>query len=208
MRKRLTSVVLVFAMLAALVTSGCSFGGRTVLSCKPDNLIGLREVKIGGGRVTMLFDKEQATRTDKTPFGALNEFFKNGNADGFHAVLFVDGKEQYETKFENITVDPENCTISFEFKGVRTSKITGFRITSSSKKFPFGKPDTNFEYCLIDLRESKLSVCTYVEESSGWDRPLSGYYARLSTITSQTYDKEKETWSDLEFKNERAEMWS
>lgn len=208
MKRLLLSVILLMSLLMSMLSSGCSFGGKTLFSCNPDNLIGVKEISIKGKTVTMLFDKDLATRTDRTPLGAMNGFFKNGNAEGFEVVLFVDGKEQKDNKIEPVTVDSGNCTISFEVKGVKTSKITGFSIQAKGAGFPFKALDNNFANCTVDLKESKLLVSTAVEESSGWNRPLAGYYARISSTYSQTYDKEKESWSDLEFKNGRAEMWS
>ena len=208
MKKIILTVILVFSIFAAVLSAGCSQSEKTLFSCKPDNLIGVNEIKIKGKTVTMFFDRELATRTDRTPLGAMNGFFKNGNAEGFEVVVFIDGKEQTDPKMEPVTVDAENCTISFEIKGVRASKLTGFRIQDKGPGFPFKALDNNFVNCTVDIKESKLSVSTAVEESSGWERPLAGYYARISTTYSQTYDKEKETWSDLQFKNGRTELWS
>lgn len=208
MKKFLMTVTLLLSILAAFLTAGCSLGEKTLFSCKPDNLIGVSEIKIKGKTVTMFFDKELATRTDRTPLCAMNGFFRNGNADGFEVVLFEGGKEQKDNKIEPVTVDSKNCTISFKIKGISISKLTGFRIQAKGPGFPFKALDNNFVECMVDLKGSKLSVSTAVEESSGWNRPLAGYYARISSTYSQTYDKEKESWSDLEFKNGRAEMWS
>lgn len=208
MKKIILTVMLVFSIFAAVLSAGCAQSEKMLFSCNPDNLIGVKEISIKGKTVTMLFDKDLATRTDRTPLGAMNGFFKNGNAEGFEVVLFVDGKEQKDNKIEPVTVDSGNCTISFEVKGVKTSKITGFRIQAKGPGFPFKALDNNFVECMVDLKGSKLSVSTAVEESSGWDRPLAGYYARISTTYSQTYDSEKESWSDLQFKNYRSELWS
>lgn len=199
MKRLLLSVILLMSLLMSILSSGCAFGGKTVFLSNPDNLTGIEEVKIGNGRVTLYFNKDMATRTGKTPFGAMRKFFETGNADDYHAILLIDEKWLYEKKLENITVDLNYHTISFKLEDVKNTNITGFKIRSNK---------TNFEEYGIEFKESKLSVMTSVEESSGWDRPLSGYYGKISTTYTQTYDKETNTWSDLEIKTSKTEMWS
>ena len=199
MKRLLLSVILLMSLLMSILSSGCAFGGKTVFLCNPDNLTGIEEVKIGNGRVTLYFNKDMATRTGKTPFGAMRKFFETGHADDYHAILLIDEKWLYEKKLENITVDLNYHTISFKLEDVKNTNITGFKIRSNK---------TNFEEYGIEFKESKLSVMTSVEESSGWDRPLSGYYGKISTTYTQTYDKETNTWSDLEIKTSKTEMWS
>ena len=199
MKRLLLSVILLMSLLMSMLSSGCDLGGKTVFLCNPDNLTGIEEVKIGNDRVTLYFNKDMATRTGKTPFGAMRKFFETGNADDYHAILLIDEKWLYEKKLENITVDLNYHTISFKLEDVKNTNITGFKIRSNK---------INFEEYGIEFNESKLSVMTSVEESSGWDRPLSGYYAKISTTYSQIYDKENGTWSDLEIKTSKSEMWS
>ena len=199
MKRLLLSVILLMSLLMSMLSSGCAFGGKTVFSCNPDNLTGIEEVRIGTDRVTLYFNKDMATRTGKTPFGAMRKFFETGNADDYHAILLIDEKWLYEKKLENITVDLNYHTISFKLEDVKNTNITGFKIRSNK---------ANFEEYGIEFKESKLSVMTSVEESSGFDRPLSGYYSKISTTYTQTYDKETNTWSDLDIKTSKTEMWS
>ena len=199
MRRSLLSLILLFSLLMSLLSSGCSFGGKTVFSCNPDNITGIEQVKIGNGRLTIYFDKKFASATDKTPYGSMNKFFKNGNADDFYVILITSGVPYYNYKIEKIYVDSENYTINFKFKDVNESVITGFIIMNK-------KPA--FENYTIDFKNSSLSVLTSVEESSGFDVPLSGYYCKTMTTCSQTYDKETDKWSEIKTDVSKAEMWS
>ena len=199
MKRSLLSVVLLFSLLMSLLSSGCSFGGKTVFSCNPDNLTGIEQVKIGKGRLTMYFDKKFASVTEKTPYGAMNKFFTNGNADDFYVILITSGVPYYNYKIEKIYVDSENYTINFKFKDVNESVITGFIIMNN-------KPA--FENYTVDFKNSSLSVLTSVEESTGFDRPLSGYYCKTMTTNSQTYDKDTDKWSEIKTDVSKAEMWS
>ena len=123
--KKIVAIMMVIMLLAI---TGCNLQyGKRIYSCNPDNRLGFKSAFIRGDHITFRFDEEYALR--EADFRTLKSVFESGEFPrGFSFWLVTDTGEQVVKTTDNLTVDTENMTISFDKRGVTANEVKGFSV--------------------------------------------------------------------------------
>ena len=126
--KNTKKIVAVMMVIMLLLCTGCFYRyGRSLYHFNPKNRLGFRAAYIRGDHITFTFDEEYALKEDGFP--NLKSVFESGEfPDNWSLTLKTDRDEYKVQDSDNLTVDSENMTISFDKQGATTYDVKGFTI--------------------------------------------------------------------------------
>ena len=197
MKRNALTLFIVAVIATVIFAAGCSAGGKKVFTCSSDNILGLESVKVSGNNMSLIFDSENAMRTDDPAYGVMREFFEKDNTKTYSATFFINGVENVYYPVDGIDINPVNKTITIDASGVELSNVTGLRIRDGMESY-----EINFE--AESITAHRITVDGY-----GFDVPLGGYYRWDGYDYEQAFDPGTNTWTPPEIETYLAgEMWT
>ena len=176
--KKIISVIMIMLFL---IVSGCDARyGRKVYSCNPANTLGFKAAYIKGEHITFVFDKEYAVSDDEE-YGHMRWIFNYSELpDDTYFYLVTDFGHYTLLDSDNLTIDKEDLTISFNKKGTSAQEVRGFGLSTGSQSWSI-----NFNSGVIEewMLGGEMAV-TYI----------------------QNYDSIKRSWSPTESSHDHYPM--
>ena len=172
MRRRLLTIPVLMMVLTALL-AGCSKYGKKIFYCDSDNHIGLEAIFASfGGRITIRFDEDYAV-DGEYPYGQFKTLFAEEEYPENKTITVVatNGTKE-EIDADDITIDGDDCTISFTVEGIDPKDIQIIRL------YP-----TLAQCSEIDL--GRVSIKTETGGGEG------------TTYVIQIYDPKDNYWNDV-----------
>ena len=126
------TAVIVTVLLVASLLSGCGKGGaydygEEIFSCNPDNMLGFEGLYLDDGRMTMLFDEDYVFDEDY-PEG-VSGIFERERFNSRNAVFFTCGDERVTVNGEDIEINAEEMTFSFDVEDLDWDDLSAFSIS-------------------------------------------------------------------------------
>jgi hypothetical protein len=157
--KTMKKIIAVMMVIMLLLCTGCFYRyGRCVYHCNPDNSLGFKAAYLRGDHITFKFDEEYAFQ--ETGWRKFTGIFKTGEFPSrWRFYLIMDQGEYLVQESDNITVDSENMTISFDKVGATTYDVRGFTISTGGESWSI-----DFDEGVIRERYMGGEMETYVTQ--------------------------------------------
>lgn len=165
-------VLLLPVLVLGVVISGCSGSlsdasdyGEEIFKCDPDNILGFEGAFIEGERVTLVFDEEYASDGDY-PVITRYYFREEQIPSRDHLTVYTAANDPVVTDSNEIEVDADAMTISFEVSLPKGDKITGVAFNYGDARIMFD--DALIEVSVIGGECVEDYTQRYDEHSDSW----------------------------------------